>query len=78
MNIIKLMVCRNMDHQIFNLRTFEWGDIFFLYCPWTIVYSWYITSADLFLVFVGHNGAGKSTTINMLTGLLSATEGNVM
>jgi len=26
---------------------------------------------------LGHNGAGKSTTINLLTGLLSANLGNI-
>ena len=26
---------------------------------------------------LGHNGAGKSTTINLLTGLLQATSGNI-
>ena len=27
--------------------------------------------------FLGHNGAGKSTTINMLTGLLNQDSGNI-
>ena len=26
---------------------------------------------------MGHNGAGKSTTINLLTGLLEVTSGNI-
>ena len=29
------------------------------------------------LVLLGHNGAGKSTTINMLTGLLEPDKGNI-
>ena len=28
-------------------------------------------------VLIGHNGAGKSTTISMLTGMTSATEGSM-
>ena len=33
--------------------------------------------ADQIFVLLGHNGAGKTSTISMLTGLLEATSGNV-
>jgi len=32
--------------------------------------------ADQIFVLLGHNGAGKTSTISMLTGLLTATEGS--
>ena len=33
-------------------------------------------SSEIFCL-LGHNGAGKSTTINLLTGLLTPNEGSV-
>ena len=35
-----------------------------------------IPEGELFCL-LGHNGAGKSTTINLLTGMLNASEGNI-
>ena len=34
-----------------------------------------IKTGEVF-TFLGHNGAGKTTSINMLTGMLSATAGD--
>lgn len=33
--------------------------------------------SDQIFVLLGHNGAGKSTTINMLSGLIERTSGHV-
>ena len=35
-----------------------------------------VNEGDLF-AFIGHNGAGKSTTIKMMTGILYPTSGEV-